>query len=71
MFKNDFKRLYFCNRIFLLIGVINQSFDDTRQLFCRTPNLASFGVFRLRFASKFYILEAIESWQFFDPNRAT
>ena len=35
--------------------------------FCRAFNLASSSVFYLRFASKLYILEAIESWPFFDP----
>ena len=34
---------------------------------CKAFNLAYFGVFCLRFASKLYILEAIGSWPFFDP----
>ena len=35
--------------------------------FCRAFDLASSSVFCLRFASKLYILEAIECWPFFDP----
>ena len=30
-------------------------------------DLASYSVFGLRFASRLYILEVIESWPFFDP----
>ena len=52
---------------FWFLGSETKHFENPRQPFSRVFNLASSSVFCLRFASRFYILEAIESWPFFEP----
>ena len=68
----DFVCIYFQkNQNFDLWKSKTKGFENPRQPFYRAFNLASLRVFCLRFASKLYILEGIESWPFFTQSRVT
>ena len=69
LFKNfDSVGIYFRKIEILILGVKTQKMKTRDSHFVKRLNWHLFGVFCLRFASKPYILEAIESWPFFDPN---